>query len=104
MRCFETVSRPRVYLDKVRLLDGQRFDIGFTVGLAQSTVSQTLLAPSPSPFSLPLPPSLRPSPFSLPFARLCTYASVVFCVAMRVLSALWLMALSPCAYATDCAC
>jgi serine/threonine protein kinase len=36
--------RPRVYLDKVRLLDGQRFDIGFTVGLAQSLVFAPLLS------------------------------------------------------------
>jgi hypothetical protein len=34
----------RVYLDKVRLLDGQRFDIGFIRGLAASTVFAPLLS------------------------------------------------------------
>ena len=36
----------RVYLDKVRLLDGQRFDIGFICGLASSTVFGPLLSGS----------------------------------------------------------
>ena len=36
--------RMNVYLDKVRLLDGQRFDIGFTKGLASSTVFAPLMS------------------------------------------------------------
>ena len=36
--------RPRVYLDKVRLLDGERFDLGFTRGLAQSLVFAPLMS------------------------------------------------------------
>ena len=87
VRRFEMVSRPRVYLDKVRLLDGQRFDIGFTVGLAQSTVSQTPLLPAPFPTPLPLAPSLRAS------VHLC-----FCCLHLWV----WRMALSP--YGTYCTC
>ena len=33
-----------VYLDKVRLLDGQRFDVGFIKGLASSTVFAPLMS------------------------------------------------------------
>ena len=78
VRCFEMGSRPRVYLDKVRLLDGQRFDIGFTVGLAQSTVSQTPLPPAPFPTPLPLPPSLRASVHLCFCCVLCGLANFVW--------------------------
>ena len=36
--------RMNVYLDKVRLLDGQRFDVGFIKGLASSTVFAPLMS------------------------------------------------------------
>ena len=36
----------RVYLDKVRLLDGQRFDVGFIQGLASSAVFGPLMSGS----------------------------------------------------------
>ena len=39
-------ARMRVYLDKVRLVDGQRFDIGFIKGLASSTVFAPLISAS----------------------------------------------------------
>ena len=39
-------SRMAVYLDRVRLLDGQRFDIGFINGLANSTVFAPLISTS----------------------------------------------------------
>lgn len=38
--------RPRAHYDKVRLLDGQRFDIGFTIGLAHSAVFAPTLSSS----------------------------------------------------------
>jgi len=52
---FKTVSamkigrerrRPRAYYDKVRLLDGQRFDLGFTIGLASSSVFAPMMSSS----------------------------------------------------------
>eukprot|EP01051_Picozoa_sp_SAG22_P021719 SAG22_NODE_4909_length_1135_cov_1.081081_2_plen_279_part_01 len=36
--------RVHIYLDKVRLLDGQRFDVGFTIGLAKSLVFAPLMS------------------------------------------------------------
>eukprot|EP01050_Picozoa_sp_SAG11_P029918 SAG11_NODE_8624_length_994_cov_1.612291_1_plen_207_part_10 len=36
--------RCRIYLDKVRLLDGARFDVGFTIGLAKSLVFAPLMS------------------------------------------------------------
>ena len=100
VRCFEMVSRPRVYLDKVRLLDGQRFDIGFTVGLAQSTVSQTPLASCLLPFSLPPSPLPFQSRVCASMLLLCSVWPYGCCLHLWA----WLMALSPCAYGTDCTC
>eukprot|EP01043_Picozoa_sp_COSAG02_P044107 COSAG02_NODE_3903_length_6061_cov_2.511238_1_plen_1174_part_00 len=37
-------NRMKVYLDKVRLLDGQRFDVGFIKGLASSTCFTPLMS------------------------------------------------------------
>lgn len=39
-------NRLKVYLDKVRIVDGQRFDVNFAKGLANSAVFAPLLSPS----------------------------------------------------------